>query len=154
MRHNHVTGTIRVLELGMVALAPATQPAFLFKSANDFSAVHSHNNTQKHTRSVFAFCLSFLLTAFPVLAAAPDWTTHFRERFPATAISVVRETPIPGLFEIIAGNNVIYADESGRYLFFGRLWDAQAQKDLSAEALESLAPPENPAPELPAPKGE
>ena len=95
-----------------------------------------------------------IFSGFPAFAADPDWTAHFRARFPATPIHHVRETPISGLFEVVMGSNVVYADTSGRYLFFGHLWDAQTQKDLSAETLESLAPPENPAPELPAPKGE
>lgn len=54
-------------------------------------------------------------------------------KFPNTRIKEVRKAPIDGLYEIVMGSNVAYADSSARYLIFGHLWDSQAQVDLTAQ---------------------
>ena len=50
-----------------------------------------------------------------------------------------RRRPVPGLSEVVMGTNVAYVDESGRYFLFGRLFDMQDQRDLTAERIEHLS---------------
>lgn len=75
------------------------------------------------------------------LAAATDATDvegRLKELYPATKISAVRESPVPGVYEVVMGRNVAYSDESGRYMIFGHLYDMQAQRDLTAEVKDEL----------------
>lgn len=58
--------------------------------------------------------------------------------YPGTAFDAVTATPVPGLAEVVMGANVAYVDASGRYFLFGRLFDMQAQRDLTAERLERI----------------
>lgn len=59
-----------------------------------------------------------------------------RAAYPKTRIKEVNATPVPGLYEVVMGRNVAYVDASGRYFLFGRLFDMQAQKDLTAERID------------------
>ena len=58
--------------------------------------------------------------------------------YPATAFDTVAATPVPGLSEVVMGGNVAYVDESGRYFLFGRLFDMQDQRDLTAERVDHV----------------
>lgn len=57
-------------------------------------------------------------------------------RFPIK-VDVVQQSPLPGVYEVIAGHQVVYADASGNYLFVGRLMDTRTRHDLSAEHLDA-----------------
>jgi thiol:disulfide interchange protein DsbC len=51
----------------------------------------------------------------------------------------VRATPIPGIYEARIGNDLLYVDEKGRYLFWqGDLIDMKDQRNLSQERVEEL----------------
>lgn len=74
---------------------------------------------------------------------AKDTATEVAQRlqtlYPATAITRVNESRIAGLFEVVMGKNIAYADPSARYLIFGHLFDMAEQRDLTAEVLETLS---------------
>ena len=59
--------------------------------------------------------------------------------YPGTAFDAVASSPVPGLSEVVMGTNVAYVDASGRYFLFGRLFDMQTQRDLTAERIEHLS---------------
>jgi len=59
--------------------------------------------------------------------------------YPGTAFEAVAATPVAGLAEVVMGANVAYVDASGRYFLFGRLFDMQTQRDLTAERLDRLS---------------
>jgi thiol:disulfide interchange protein DsbC len=59
--------------------------------------------------------------------------------YPGTAFDAIAASPIPGLSEVVMGTNVAYVDGSGRYFLFGRLFDMQTQRDLTAERIEHLS---------------
>lgn len=63
---------------------------------------------------------------------------RLKERYPATRITTVSESPVKGLYEVVMGRNVAYADESCDYMLFGHLFDMKAQQDLTARAIEDL----------------
>lgn len=58
------------------------------------------------------------------------------QRFPIK-IDVVQPAPLPGVYEVIAGEQVAYADPSGDYLIVGRLMDTRTRHDLSEEHLDA-----------------
>ncbi|HRJ52235.1 MAG TPA: disulfide isomerase DsbC N-terminal domain-containing protein [Candidatus Thiothrix moscowensis] len=83
-----------------------------------------------------------LLVVFALLPAPQWWAKHHNQRaeanirsaFPATTISRVWESGIPGLYAFSAGdNNTFYADPSGRYLVVGHIFDMQTINDKTVQ---------------------
>lgn len=57
-------------------------------------------------------------------------------KYPGTPIKAIETTPIPGLYQMVMGKNLVYVAEGGRYFLFGSLYDMQTQTDLSANKRE------------------
>ena len=62
-----------------------------------------------------------------------------RQAMPSTKIDAIAPTPIPGLVEVVAGQNVLYADTSGRWLLVGHLYDLKTARDVTAERKAQLS---------------
>jgi len=62
-----------------------------------------------------------------------------KQLYPRTQFTSVTASPLPGLTEVVMGQNVAYVDATGRYWFFGRLWDMQTQQDLTEPRVEQAA---------------
>lgn len=65
-------------------------------------------------------------------------TKSFEGRFPGIHVDLVRVTPMPGLYEIQVGMDLLYTDADANYVLQGSLIDARSRKDLTAERLEAL----------------
>jgi thiol:disulfide interchange protein DsbC len=52
---------------------------------------------------------------------------------PNTKIDSVQLSVVPGLVEIVAGNNLFYFDPTGRYLVVGNIYDMRTATDLTAQ---------------------
>lgn len=63
---------------------------------------------------------------------------RLQELYPASKLTSVRESPIEGLYELVAGKNLMYTDKSGKYFVFGSIMDMKTQHDLSADRREEL----------------
>lgn len=50
----------------------------------------------------------------------------------------ITKTPVPGLYEVSVGSQIVYSDVTGRYLFNGELLDVQAGTNLTEERLSAL----------------
>jgi thiol:disulfide interchange protein DsbC len=61
-----------------------------------------------------------------------------KNMYPRTTFSQVKATPVPGITEVVMGNNVAYVDESGRYFMFGHLYDMQTQSDLTQVHIDEV----------------
>jgi thiol:disulfide interchange protein DsbC len=97
---------------------------------------------------VSAALLSLATTAFgEAVEATPAerLLATLKERYPATPFTRVQNTPVPGLYEVVFGNNIAYAADDGRHFLFGHLLDLQTQRDLTA----ANAPPTTPRPAPP-----
>lgn len=70
--------------------------------------------------------------------AVVEMEQRLKELYPATRITSVRESQIKGVYEVVMGRNVSYADESGRYMIFGHLYDMKEQRDLTAGVLDDI----------------
>ena len=55
-------------------------------------------------------------------------------------VSKVSPTPVKGLFEVVAGDQVFYANDNGSYYFEGDLIETRSQKNLTAAKRFSLLP--------------
>lgn len=53
-------------------------------------------------------------------------------------IQSVTKTPYAGLYEIQSDGDILYADETGKYLFVGRVVDAQTYKDYTKERVDEI----------------
>ena len=56
--------------------------------------------------------------------------------YPKTKFQSVKNTPIPGIYEVVMGRNVAYVGEDGRYFIFGHLFDMETQTDLTEDVAQ------------------
>jgi Protein-disulfide isomerase len=64
----------------------------------------------------------------------------WRSVLPNTRINEVRpEQRLPGMFEIVMGDKVVYGDASGRYLIFGHIYDVQTQQDITQQRIDEVS---------------
>lgn len=89
-------------------------------------------------RKLAAVSIIALTAASTVFAGTADVEKRIKEQYPATKITSVRESQVKGVYEVVMGRNVAYAEESGRYMIFGHLYDMKEQKDLTASVLDEL----------------
>lgn len=87
-----------------------------------------------------------LLIASTSSFAASEETIDFsavkktvRKALPNTKITAIQPAPVKGLIEIVAGNNVLYADPTGQYLVVGSIYDMHTATDLTAERKSQAA---------------
>lgn len=92
------------------------------------------------TRLPFYFlALPILLLGFTAGAVLADEASEsIAQAMPGTRISSTSPTVIDGLYEVVAGKNVLYVDKTGRYLVVGSIYDLKEDKDLSAERRDEL----------------
>ena len=87
-------------------------------------------------------CASVIATVSLTCSALADEAAvrkGLRERLPdMPAIDEIRLTPVPGLYELRMGTQVLYADEGGRHLISGTVYDSQARVDLTRARVEQL----------------
>lgn len=89
--------------------------------------------------------------AVPALARAEEpaaLVEKFRQLYPKTTFREVRPSQLPGLYEVVMGENIAYTEESGRYFIFGHLFDMRQQLDLTAQRKLDGRRSEFPAPYL------
>ena len=84
--------------------------------------------------SAFAFG-----TALPAAAQEATIRKAIAERLPDfPKIDEVAKTPIPGIYEIRLGTEILYTDESGTYLFEGSLIDMRSRSNLTEQRVAKL----------------
>lgn len=61
-----------------------------------------------------------------------------RKTYAGTQFTSVRQTPLPGIFEVVMGQQIAYTDASGEYFLFGNLMDMRSQVNLTQERMGEL----------------
>lgn len=82
-----------------------------------------------------------LLSVAAHAQSSPDqalFEQRLKQQYPSTTFKNVRSTPVQGIFEVQMGENVTYVDASGRYFFFGRLYDMPQQVDLTEARIQEV----------------
>jgi thiol:disulfide interchange protein DsbC len=65
---------------------------------------------------------------------------NLAERLPhLPKIDEINKTPVPGLYELRIGQEILYADEQGNYLIQGNLMDTKTRADLTEARLAKLS---------------
>ena len=84
-------------------------------------------------------CAAALFLASGVMADEAAIRKNLPERLPSfPKIDEVTKTPIPGLWEVRVGTEVLYTDESGAYLIEGQIIDTRSQTNLTEERIGKL----------------
>lgn len=86
--------------------------------------------------------LAVLLILLPQLVAAESEKSGevWRKALPNTAITDIRPEPrLPGMYEIVMGDKVVYGDATGRYLVFGNIYDVQTNEDVTQNRIDQVA---------------
>lgn len=77
-------------------------------------------------------CLLFLLTSSASHAGEAEIRQSLQSKFPNIGkLEHVVKTPYSGLYEIVVGDQLLYTDEQGQYLFDGSIIDVKTRTDLS-----------------------
>jgi thiol:disulfide interchange protein DsbC len=69
--------------------------------------------------------------------AAANIAQTLESRFPNIKVLDVRPGPLPSLYEVYTGTEILYTDKTGDYLFSGSLIDTRTKKDLTAEQVDT-----------------
>ncbi len=92
-----------------------------------------------HGRSL-ALILCTLL-AGSTAHAADAVTSHLMQtlsaRFPTIKIDAVEPSPMPGIYQVIAGRQVVYVDASGDHMIVGNMMDTRTKQNLTAQAVDA-----------------
>ena len=65
---------------------------------------------------------------------------NLSERLPnMPKINEVSKTPMPGLFEVRMGNDIMYSDAEGNFLIQGALMDVRQKRNLTEERMDKLS---------------
>lgn len=88
---------------------------------------------------VVAACSAALADSDDVPAdVAAKLRTTLKERIPELRVEGIHPGPIPGLYELNAGNELLYINEAGTLIFAGRMVDTKTRHDLTAERWNAL----------------
>jgi len=71
-------------------------------------------------------------------AAPPAVIAAVRKLAPHANIQAVDKTPVPGIYQVIAGGQAVYVSADGRYMFNGDAFDLEKQTALSDERMDQL----------------
>lgn len=86
-----------------------------------------------------ALCAAALATSFAVMAQEATIRKNLGERIPQLGkIDEISKTPMPGLYEVRVGTDILYTDAEGNYLIQGALIDAKARRNLTEERMDKL----------------
>ncbi len=86
--------------------------------------------------------LTLALAGTTALANDGDIRQSIESRFPATKVSEINKSALPGIFEVVMDGNqgpmVAYTDDKGRYVMVGDLLDIKSERNLTRERMDKL----------------
>jgi len=86
-----------------------------------------------------AATLLALLAATPARADEAQLRKTLAERIPQLPkIDEVSKTPIPGLYEVRIGNDILYTDEKGDHIIEGAIIDTRTRANLTSARIDKL----------------
>jgi thiol:disulfide interchange protein DsbC len=80
-----------------------------------------------------ALASALFVPAFAQDVAPAVMVEKIKSLYPKTRFRDIRPSQIPGIYEVVMGDNIAYTDESGRYFIFGHLYDMKEQVDITAQ---------------------
>ncbi len=85
--------------------------------------------------------IAALLHALPALAQGVEDKIKklLQQRLgEGTQVESVTKTPYNGLYEVRVGNEIIYSDADAKYVFIGRILDAETSRDMTQARLDEI----------------
>lgn len=80
-----------------------------------------------------------LVALFPASATAGLSTEEaLAAKLPGVEVEQIQATPIPGIWEVSVGRQVVYVSEDGRYLLRGDLFDLMENRSLTDDRVAQL----------------
>jgi thiol:disulfide interchange protein DsbC len=64
--------------------------------------------------------------------------TTLQQRIPELQIAAIHKGPLPGLYELNTGSELLYTNDTGTLIFAGRVVDTQSRQDLTSERWNAL----------------
>jgi thiol:disulfide interchange protein DsbC len=90
-------------------------------------------------RSLLLPLLLLWAVALPALADEAEIRKNLAQRLPEfPKIDEVSKTPVPGLWEVRIGSEVLYTDADGSYIFEGELIDTKSKANLTRARIAKL----------------
>jgi thiol:disulfide interchange protein DsbC len=87
-------------------------------------------------KAFFTFCILMIVAAgSPLQAATPE--ESFRKSFPDIPLESIKQTDMPGIYEIVANGRVAYYAPAQRYLIIGDVINVE-KKNLTQERNEEI----------------
>jgi thiol:disulfide interchange protein DsbC len=71
-------------------------------------------------------------------ATASAIRATMKERYPEVQVEGIHKSPLPGLYELETGAELIYANEDASMIFAGRIIDTKTRTDLTSERWDTL----------------
>src|SRR3990167_4649355 len=86
------------------------------------------------------FLVLFLLTLLPAAyAGEAEIRQSLQSKLPdAGKVDHIVKTPYAGLYEVVVGDQLLYTDEQGQYLFDGRVIDVKSRRDITEDRRKQL----------------
>jgi thiol:disulfide interchange protein DsbC len=92
---------------------------------------------KSHTLATLAF--AGLITATAAQAGEAEIRKNLPQRLPNfPKIDEVNKTPVPGLYEVRVGHDILYTDEDGDHVIQGTLFDTRSRTDITEQRLRKL----------------
>lgn len=91
--------------------------------------------------SRFFLPLLLLLSATSVFSVEDDIETlkkALAEKLPTVVVAQINETPLPGIYEVIIGNQIVYLGKNARYMLNGDLINLATRKNHTEEAKSKI----------------
>ncbi|HEX9390598.1 MAG TPA: DsbC family protein [Usitatibacteraceae bacterium] len=92
----------------------------------------------KFSKPAALLALAGLMAAGAVFADADQVRKEVEKKFPEVKIERVTKTNYGGLYEIFAGNEILYADEKVTFLVLGSLIDTQTRSNITEARMQKL----------------
>src|SRR5512140_217371 len=99
-------------------------------------------NQMNFAKTIFALLLMFLLPSVhapSAYAGENEIRQSLQSKFPnAGKLEHITKTPYAGLYEVVIGDQLLYTDDQGLYLFDGSVIDAKSRTDLTEQRRRQL----------------
>lgn len=82
--------------------------------------------------------LLFCLASINILADETQIRRTLGQYLPTLEISSVRPSPVAGLYEVLADEDIFYVDQTGEYLMRGPLFESRTRVNLTQKRLDDL----------------
>lgn len=89
-----------------------------------------------------ALLISLIALGLPARAADEDAERNIRAALeklsPGLQVTDVSASPVPGIYEVTVGTQIVYMTPDGKYLVQGSIFDTESRTDVTAQAMARL----------------